>query len=70
MGASTWIRFWGTKPVNGAVASEGPDNEDDSDDEDDDANDRPESVIVQEGDPGSVRVRGQVERDRLKNNME
>ena len=66
MGALTWIRFWGSK----AVASEGPDNEDDSDDEDDDTNDRPESVIVQEGDPGSVRVRGQVERDRLKNNME
>ena len=60
MGASTWIRFCGSKPVNGAVASEGPDNEDDSDDEDDDANDRPESVIVQEGDPGSVRVRGKL----------
>ena len=49
---------------------EGPDNDDDSDDEEDDVNDRPEPVIVQEGDPGSVRVRGQVERDRRKNYME
>ena len=49
---------------------EGPYNDDDSDDEEDDVNDRPEPVIVQEGDPGSVRVRGQVERDTRKNNME
>ena len=27
------------------------------------------NVVIQEGDPGSVRVRGQVERDRLKDNM-
>ena len=40
------------------------------DDEEDDVNDRLQFVIVQECDPGSVRVRGQVERDRRKNNME
>ena len=46
------------------------DTDSDSDDDDADAvNVRPEPFIVQEGDPGSVRVRGQVERDRLRNNM-
>ena len=49
---------------------EGPDDDDDSDDEEDDVNDRPEPVIVQEDDSGSVRVRGQVGRDRRKNNIE
>jgi hypothetical protein len=51
---------------------DGPDIDEDtdSDDGDEDAvNVRPEPVIVQEGDPGSVRVRGQVERDRMRNNM-
>ena len=28
-----------------------------------------ETVTVVEGDPGSVRIRGQVERERLMNNM-
>ena len=49
----------------------GPD-EDESDDEDDGGgteNVRPEPVIVTEGDPGSVRIRGQVERERVMNNM-
>ena len=53
---------------------EGP--EDDSDSEDDsedeergDGSTRQASVTVEEGDPGSVRVRGQVERERLKDNM-
>ena len=50
-------------------------DEDESDDEDDENESvetgdvRPESVIVTEGDPGSVRVRGQVERERLLNSM-
>ena len=46
----------------------GPD-EDAEDDGGDTEHVRPEPVIVTEGDPGSVRVRGQVERERLMNNM-
>ena len=44
---------------------EGP--EDDSDSEDYSADE--ERVTVEEGDPGSVRIRGQVERERLKDDM-
>ena len=53
---------------------EGP--EDDSDSEDDSEDEGSEnrmsshaSVTVEEGDPGSVRIRGQAERERLKDNM-
>ena len=54
----------------------GPDEEEsDNDDEEDDGVEhesvRPatDPVIVTEGDPASVRVRGQVERERLMTNM-
>ena len=50
---------------------EGP--EDDSDSEDDSGDEErgnsQASVTVEEGDPGFVRIRGQVERERLKDNM-
>lgn len=45
----------------------------DDDLEDEDEDDRPEGerdhVVVQDGDPGTMRLRGQAERDRLKDNM-
>ena len=54
-------RFWGDDtPEEGEEAPEGGD---------DDQNRQGLNVVIQEGDPGSVRVRGQVERDRLKDNM-
>ena len=50
---------------------EGP--EDDSDSEDNSSDEArgnsQASVTVEEGDPGFVRIRGQVERERLKDNM-
>ena len=50
---------------------EGP--EDDSDSKDNSSNEArgnsQASVTVEEGDPGFVRIRGQVERERLKDNM-
>ena len=55
---------------------EGPeddgDSEDGSENEDEESGNRSSSqasVTIEEGDPGSVRVRGQVERERLKDNM-
>ena len=49
---------------------EGPDDESDSEDDSDDEErgNSQATVTVEEGDPGSVRIRGQVERDRLKDN--
>lgn len=56
-------RMWG---------DDGPD-EDESDSEDEDGCDNEiagsETFTVVEGDPGSVRIRGQVERERILNNM-
>ena len=47
--------------------------EDDSDSEDNSSDEARgnshDSVTVEEGDPGFVRIRGQVERERLKDNM-
>ena len=53
---------------------EGPEDDSDSEDdsEDEESGNRlssQASVTVEEGDPGSVRIRGQVERERLKDNM-
>ena len=53
---------------------EGPEEDDDDDDEDDEDNDDEGSVmarevIVEEEDSGSVRFRGQVERERMMRNM-
>ena len=50
---------------------EGPEDESDSEDgagEEERGNSQA-SVTVEEGDPGFVRIRGQVERERLKDNM-
>ena len=47
---------------------EGPEKEDD-DDDDDEGSVMAREVIVEEGDPGSVRFRGQVERERMMSNM-
>jgi len=50
----------------------GDDLDDDESDEDasnDDSDDERDTVVVQDGDPASTRVRGQVERDRLKEYM-
>ena len=44
-------------------------DESDEDDSDDDSDDERDTVVVQDGDPASTRVRGQVERDRLKDYM-
>ena len=43
--------------------------EDDSDSEDIVRGSSKVSVTVEEGDPGFVRIRGRVERERLKDNM-
>ena len=53
-------RFWGDDtPEEGEVAPDGGD---------DDQNRQGLNVIIQEGDPGTVRIRGKVERYQLKDN--
>ena len=50
---------------------EGPEDEEDDDDDDgDDGDGMARCVLIEEGDPGSVRYRGQVERERMMNNMQ
>ena len=55
------------------LKDEGPEEEDDDDDDEEDNDDEgsvmAREVIVEEGDPGSVRSRGQVERERMMSNM-
>ena len=55
------------------LKDEGPEEEDDDDDDEEDNDDEgsvmAREVIVEEGDPGSVRFRGQVERERMMSNM-
>ena len=55
------------------MGDEGPEEEDDDDDDEEDNDDEgsvmAREVIVEEGDPGSVRSRGQVERERMMSNM-
>ena len=48
---------------------EGPEDEDDDDDHDDGSG-MARCVLIEEGDPGSVRYRGQVEREWMMNNMQ
>ena len=48
---------------------DGPDDDDSDSDEEHDGDERQEPVRVEEHDLASVRVRGQVERERLKDNM-
>ena len=43
--------------------------DDDLEDEDDRPEGERDHVVVQDGDPGTMRLRGQAERDRLKDNM-
>ena len=44
-------------------------DEEDSEDEEEEEHERAERAVVVEGDAASVRLRGQVERDRLKDSM-
>ena len=50
---------------------EGPEDDSDSEDYsvDEERGNSQASVTVEEGDPGFVRIRGQVERESLKDNM-